>query len=33
VQRLARWRLEKDSYGLPVERLFERWLRPVQPLS
>jgi anaerobic magnesium-protoporphyrin IX monomethyl ester cyclase len=33
VRRLARWRLEKDTYGLPVERLFERWLRPVQPLS
>jgi len=33
VRGLARWRLERDSFGLPVERLFERWLRPVQPLS
>jgi anaerobic magnesium-protoporphyrin IX monomethyl ester cyclase len=33
AQRLARWRLARDAYALPVERLLGRWLRPEQPLS
>jgi len=33
VQKLARYRCDKDDYRWPVEMLFTRWLVPAQPLS
>jgi radical SAM superfamily enzyme YgiQ (UPF0313 family) len=33
LQRLARYRCEKDNYRWPVEMLFNRWLVPAQALS
>jgi anaerobic magnesium-protoporphyrin IX monomethyl ester cyclase len=33
LQRLARYRCDKDNYRWPVEMLFTRWLVPVQTLS
>jgi hypothetical protein len=33
VQQLARWRLERRLYALPVEQRLAEWLRPAQALS
>ena len=33
VQTLARWRLERDAYGLPVEKLVGDWLWPQAEMS
>jgi len=33
VQHLARWRLGRDIYGLPLEKVVGRWLRPQADLS
>ena len=33
VQKLARYRCDKDNYRWPVEMLFTRWLVPAQTLS
>lgn len=33
LQKLARYRCDRDFYHWPVEMLFERWLVPVQRLS
>jgi radical SAM superfamily enzyme YgiQ (UPF0313 family) len=33
LQRLARYRCDKDNYRWPVEMLFTRWLVPAQTLS
>src|SRR5882757_2171337 len=33
VQKIARYRCDKDNYRWPVEMLFTRWLVPVQTLS
>ncbi len=33
LQKLARYRCDRDFYHWPVEMLFERWLVPVQKLS
>jgi anaerobic magnesium-protoporphyrin IX monomethyl ester cyclase len=33
LQRLARYRCDRDFYRWPVEMLFERWLVPAQKLS
>jgi len=33
VQTLARWRLRKDAYGLPVEKLVSDWLWPQAEMS
>ena len=33
VQTLARWRLRKDAYGLPVEKLVGDWLWPQAEMS
>ncbi len=33
LQRVARWRCERDAYGAPVEMRIGRWLRPAPVLS
>jgi anaerobic magnesium-protoporphyrin IX monomethyl ester cyclase len=33
LQKLARYRCDKDNYRWPVEMLFTRWLVPTQTLS
>ena len=33
VRTLARWRLKKDAYGLPVEKLVSDWLWPQAEMS
>jgi anaerobic magnesium-protoporphyrin IX monomethyl ester cyclase len=33
LQRLARYRCDRDIYGWPIEMLFARWLVPAQVLS
>jgi hypothetical protein len=33
LQQLARLRCNRDYYRWPVEKLFARWLVPVQKLS
>jgi anaerobic magnesium-protoporphyrin IX monomethyl ester cyclase len=33
LQRIARFRCQRDNYGWPVEMLFTRWLVPAQKLS
>jgi hypothetical protein len=33
LQRIARYRCNRDDYRWPVEMLFIRWLAPVQKLS
>jgi anaerobic magnesium-protoporphyrin IX monomethyl ester cyclase len=33
IQILARWRLERDAYGLPVEKLVGDWLWPQAEMS
>ncbi len=33
VQHLARWRLGRDAYAFPVEKVVGRWLRPAAELS
>lgn len=33
VRRLARWRLRRDAYGLPVEKMVGEWLWPGAELS
>jgi len=33
LQRLARYRCQKDNYRWPVEMLFTRWLVSTQALS
>jgi radical SAM superfamily enzyme YgiQ (UPF0313 family) len=33
IQCLARWRVERGDYRVPIERKIIEWLRPPQPLS
>ena len=33
IQRVARWRCERDFYALPIEKVVSNWLRPEQQLS
>jgi anaerobic magnesium-protoporphyrin IX monomethyl ester cyclase len=33
LQAVARWRLQKDFYGAPLEKAVSQWLRPAQRLS
>jgi radical SAM superfamily enzyme YgiQ (UPF0313 family) len=33
IRRLARWRLQRDAYGLPVEKVVGEWLWPQPELS
>lgn len=33
LQRLARWRLQHDIYGCPVEKVLSHWISPPQALS
>lgn len=33
VQRIARWRLARDAYAFPLEKVVGRWLRPAAELS
>lgn len=33
LQKLARWRLERDFYGLPVEKVVSEWVSPPVQLS
>lgn len=33
MQHLARWRLARDAYAFPVEKVVGRWLRPAAELS
>ena len=33
VQQIARWRLARDAYAFPLEKIVGRWLRPATELS
>jgi hypothetical protein len=33
IRRLARWRLERDAYALPVEKMLGDWLWPQPEMS
>jgi len=33
LQKVARWRVEKNCFALPVEKMIGDWLRPLQALS